>query len=166
MSAEGMLGELMAQFEATLDELSQDPSIDPQTRELLRSQFSEAVADLGTMAGAPAEIPGRAVWVDAVQALQASGSVAESEVNDLIRQVNHALEPLERRESQVAIEFGRRLQTEGEEAALAWFRTQSQRAKDAEAHQRQATVPPSAAATPLRNDVIKSRSNRLRGPPR
>lgn len=158
---------LLRQFESTLQELQDDPSLDAETRNMLHQQFTQALGELGTVAGAPAELPSRAMWMDAVQALQAGGGISDDEVNELIRQVNQALEPLQRQESQLALEFGRRLQAQGEEAALAWFRTESQRAKDAESATGQATQPlPSGPDAPLRNEMIQARAHRLRGPPR
>jgi len=157
--------ELMQQFDAALQDLQNDPSLDRDTREQLRQQFAQALSDVGTGENVPAGIPDRAVWMDAVQALQASGAVKESEANDLIRQINHALEPLQRRESQLAIEFSRRLQTEGQDKALAWFRKESKDAADAPRAEPASRPVPSDKSRPLRTEVVNSRSRRLRGPP-
>lgn len=158
------MDELMRQFDAALQEMQSDPALDPATREMLHQQFAQALSDMGTVEGAVADIPDRAMWMDAVQALQASGEVSESEVNDLIRQINQALQPLQRRESQLAIEFSRRLQTEGQERALAWFRKESKGLSDvpkAEASR----IAPLEKTRPLRTEVVNSRSRHLRGPP-
>lgn len=158
------MDELMRQFDAALQEMQSDPALDPATREMLHQQFAQALSDMGTVEGAVADIPDRAMWMDAVQALQASGEVSEGEVNDLIRQINQALQPLQRRESQLAIEFSRRLQTEGQEKALAWFRKESKGLSDvpkAEASR----IAPLEKTRPLRTEVVNSRSRHLRGPP-
>ena len=159
------MAELMQQFDAALQDLQNDPSLDRDMREQLRQQFAQALSDAGTGENAPAGIPDRAVWMDAVQALQASGAVKESEANELIRQVNQALEPLQRRESQLAIEFSRRLQTEGQEKALAWFRKESKDTADAPRAEPASRPAPSDKSRPLRTEVVNSRSRRLRGPP-
>lgn len=158
--------ELLQHFESALQDMQQDPSLDAETCDLLRQQFVQTLGDLNSIEGTAAEIPGHAMWIDALQALQAGGDISESEANDVIRQVNHALQPLQRRESQIAIEFSRRLQSEGEGKALAWFHEEQQRAKDAEAAE--VAVKPALGETssPLRNEVVNSRSHRLRGPPR
>jgi hypothetical protein len=158
------MDELMRQFETALQEMQNDPSLDRDTREFLRQQFAQTLSDVGSGENEPAGIPDRAVWMDAVQALQASGAVKESEVNDLIRQINQALQPLQRRESQLAIEFSRRLQTDGQDEALAWFRKESQQSDNAaDAEPSSSFVSPESR--PLRAEVVNSRSRRLRGPP-
>lgn len=160
------MDELMQQFDAALQELQDDPSLDRDTRELLRQQFAQALSDVGTGENEPAGIPDRAVWMDAVQALQASGDISGSEANDVIRQINHALQPLQRRESQLAIEFSRRLQSEGEEKALAWFREESKHDKDVPVAGGGSRPASPGKSPPLRNEAVNSRSHRLRGPPR
>lgn len=159
------INDLMQQFNAALQELQDDPSLDPATRETLQQQFAQALGDMGNVEGAAAGIPDRAMWMDAIQALQASGEVSEDEVNDLIRMINQALQPLQRRESQLAIEFSRRLQTDGEEKALAWFRQSSKEVPQAAAVAQGSTAPSRGASNPLRSEVVNSRSRRLRGPP-
>ncbi len=158
------MDELMRQFDAALQEMQNDPALDPATREMLHQQFAQALSDMGTVEGAVTDIPDRAMWMDAVQALQASGEVSESEVNDLIRQINQALQPLQRRESQLAIEFSRRLQTEGQEKALAWFRKESKSLSDAPKAEA-SRIAPLEKTRPLRTEVVNSRSRHLRGPP-
>ena len=151
--------QLLQQFESVLRE---DPGIDAETRDLIRAQFGQALADAATTPDMLAAVPDRESWMDAVRGLRESGAVDETEANDLVRQLDQALQPLQRRESQLAIEFSRRLQAEGQEKALAWFRQQT-----AEDNHEAATPPPAREnAAPLRNEVINSRSRRLRGPPR
>lgn len=145
--------------------LREDPSLDRDARDALMQQFEGAMS--ATNGGAPsiAALADRSLWVDAVQSLQSSGAMSESEANDLIRQINQALQPLQRRESQLAIEFSRRLQTEGEEKALAWFRKEAASLNNAPDAERAASTRPSAEVSPLRSETIHSRSRRLRGPP-
>ena len=159
------IDQLLQQFESALRE---DPAIDSQTRELLQQQFKQAHsdADLGSGSGSVPAVLDRSVWLDAIQALQANGAVAENEVNELIRQFEQALQPLQRRESRLAIEFSRRIQTEGQEKALAWFRQETSKGS-AESTTVATPSPMLGGASPLlRSEVIHSRSRRLRGPPK
>lgn len=155
--------ELMQRFETVLAGLQNDPALDRDMRDRLKAQFSNTVRDIESSGGA-AVVPDRAAWMDTVQALQATGEIGQDEVNQLIRQINQALEPLQRRESQLAIEFSRRLQTEGQEKALAWFREESEAAGDT-GDTSVASKPSSQSSPLLRNEVVNSRSRRLRGPP-
>jgi hypothetical protein len=158
--------ELLRQFEEALHELENDPSMDLATRTMLRDEFTQAMRDMKHGSDTAVEIPDRAMWMDALQALQASGAVATDEVDELIRQVNQALQPLQRRDTRIALEFSRRLSTEGEEKALAWFRTETAKNKAEEGESVSAAAPPVATVSPiLRGDVVNSRSRRLRGPP-
>jgi hypothetical protein len=165
-AADPGMEELLRQFEGALHELEHDPSMDLATRTMLRDQFTQAMRDMKHGSDAAVEIPDRAMWMDALQALQANGSVASDEVDELIRQVNQALQPLQRRDTRIALEFSRRLRTEGEEKALAWFRTETARSRAEDGESAPAAAPPVASVTPiLRGDVVNSRSRRLRGPP-
>lgn len=154
--------QLLQQFDALLRE---DAGLDQPSRESLLRQYGEALEEADADADVLASLPGRGAWMDAVQALQESGAVAEDEANELVRRLDHALQPLQRRESQLAIEFTRRMQADGEAEALAWFRDQAAKAADA----RQSTAlspPPRAPVAPIGSEVVNSRSRRLRGPPR
>lgn len=154
---------LQQQFQ---DVLQEDLGLDRETLELLKVQFGHALEEVQAQQDAHPGIPDRAQWMDAMQALQASGQVSESEVNDLIRQINQALQPLQRRESQLAIEFSRRIGTDGQEKALEWFRQESARAQSSEAEPAASAEAPADVSPLLRSDVVNSRSRRLRGPPR
>ncbi len=144
--------------------LQDDPSLDRDARDALMQQFEDAIAGAGSHGATAAAFADRSVWMEAVQSLQSSGAMGESEANDLIRQINQALQPLQRRESQLAIEFSRRLQTEGEEKALAWFRKEAA-ALTINAADSERSPLPSADVSPIRSEVVNSRSRRLRGPP-
>ncbi|MCD9032386.1 hypothetical protein LDO32_11685 [Luteimonas sp. Y-2-2-4F] len=155
---------LLGQFAAALDE---DASLDAETKEFLKHQFGAALEDTTPAASALEQLGNRTLWVDAVQALQDSGALAEREANDLVRQLEGALAPLQRRESRLALEFSRRMQSEGEEQALSWFREQLQRGESAEADAASSTgIRAPDLAPQLRTDMTQSRSRRLRGPPK
>jgi len=160
-AASGMK-DFLKQLDAALQE---DPSLDRDARDDLMQQVQDAMSATAAV-GANAAPFDRSVWMDAVQSLQSSGAMGENEANELIRQINQALQPLQRRESQLAIEFSRRLQTEGEEKALAWFRKEAAGTAHAVDAQRMSQPSPSADnISPLRSEVVNSRSRRLRGPP-
>lgn len=155
--------DLLGQFDALL---AGNPAVDRETRDQLHGEFARALEDAAaTAATATASLPDRASWSETVQALHANGAIGDDEVNALIRTFDTSLQPLERRESRVALEFARRLATDGEEQALAWFRAQSAAATGG-AHAAQGRSAPLDAAPALRTDVVSSRSRRLRGPPR
>lgn len=158
------MDDFLRQLDAALQE---DPSLDRDARDALMQQFEDAMSVDGNNGGGAslAALADRSLWMDAVQSLQSSGAMGENEANDLIRQINQALQPLQRRESQLAIEFSRRLQTEGEEKALAWFRREAAALSNGGGAERTSVPTPSADVSPLRSEVVNSRSRRLRGPP-
>lgn len=158
-----LMGQLLGEFDAVL---ADNPAIDREMRDQLHTEFSRALEDAAaTAATATADLPDRASWSDTVHALQENGAIGGDEANELIRTFESSLQPLERRESRVALEFARRLATEGEDKALAWFRNQ---AVEANAGVAEAVTPPAPrdAGLALRTEVVSSRSHRLRGPPR
>jgi len=162
----GLMGQLMGEFDAVL---AANPGIDREMREQLQAEFSRALADAAdTAASATASVPDRASWSDTVHALHDNGAIGDEEANELIRTFDASLQPLERHESRVALEFARLLATEGEEKALAWFRTQGLKsaAGSTGAGDVAGGAPRDNADVALRNEVVNSRSRRLRGPPR
>lgn len=157
-----MIAQLMGEFESML---AANPAIDREAREQIQADFSRALEEAKeTAAVATASIPDRASWSDTVHALQDNGAIGDEEANELIRTFDASLQPLERRESRAALEFARILATEGEERALAWFRSQAVNGSTASADA--TPVPPDGTVATLRSDVVNSRSRRLRGPPR
>lgn len=151
---------LLEELEAVLRD---EPGLDSDMRQMLQAQFSEAVEAAERDPQATAVVPARGEWLDAIDALKQSGLLAEGEVNDLIRQIDGALAPLERRESKLAVEFSRRIQEHGHESALAWFR--QARAAEEGVSADQADAPRVDSVPAAGSEVIQSRSRRLRGPP-
>lgn len=143
--------------------LRDEPGLDSDMRQMLQAQFAEAVEMAERDPQATAAVPARGEWLDAIDALKQSGLLAEGEVNDLIRQIDGALAPLERRESKLAVEFSRRIQEQGHESAMEWFR--QARAAEDEASADEADAPRSGPVPAAGSEVIQSRSRRLRGPP-
>src|SRR5690606_17314897 len=118
--------QLLQQFESILEK---DLGVDAELREAMQQQFGHALSEAAASPAAT-EPPDRAAWMEAVQALHKSGSMDEDSANALVRQLDGLLQPLERRESRLAIEFGRRMQSDGADEALAWFREQRAAAQD------------------------------------
>jgi len=160
-SAEALADQLIRQFSTAL---SDDSDVDRDTAEFLTAQLTDALHKTAQAPDQMVEID-KSEWFATVRALQESGAMQEDEGNALIRQIDKALEPLDRRESKLAFEFSRRLREQGQEAALAWFRTESAKLQEED----KAEAPPHGFGTPeasLDSETIQSRSRRLRGPPR
>lgn len=109
----------------------------------------------------------KATWTNAVDQLTQNGDVSQSEANDLIRQIDQALKPLMRRESQIAVEFSRRIKNDGEENAVAWYKAESAKLKAAATGAKSSSTFETNDISPaLASEVVNSKSRRLRGPPR
>lgn len=154
---------LQQQFQAILQD---DATLGAEQRDQMArflEQSLERAAASASAGPASGEVFDRAAWMETVDLLRQSGNVAEDEADDLIRRLNDALEPLERRESQLALEFSRRMATEGQEKAIEWLRGQTEK-ESAQKAQESAALPQDDHP-PMRNEVVRSRSRRLRGPP-
>lgn len=145
--------------------LQGDVELDPEQRNQMGQIFEQALQDAAASTGPASEdVFDRNVWRETVDLLRQNGSVEGNEVDELIRSLDDALAPLERRESKLALEFSRRMAAEGEEAAIEWLRRQTD--KESAQQAQQSTPIPRDDHPSLRNEVVKSRSRLLRGPPR
>ncbi|MEZ0472850.1 hypothetical protein [Luteimonas salinilitoris] len=152
---------LQQQFQAILqDDATLGSEQRDQMARFLEQSLENAAASTGPASG---EAFDRAAWMETVELLRRSGGVPEDEADDLIRRLNDALEPLERRESQLALEFSRRMATEGQEKAVEWLRSQTE--KESVQKAQESAALPQDDHPPMRNEVVRSRSRRLRGPP-
>ena len=149
---------LIDDFEASLQD---DADLDQQGREFLSQQFTSAVKDAAVNVKAGSG-PQRSDWLETIEALRGMGVVDEDESNTLIRQLDQALQPLQRRNVQVAIEFSRRCKEQDEQSALEWLRAATAESADA---QQQAAPSPQGDHGTGGDTITKSRSRRLRGPP-
>lgn len=157
------MSQLLAEFDTLL---AGNPAVDRETRDQLHAEFARALEDAAaTAATATAALPDRASWSETVQALHDNGAIGDDEANNLIRTFDASLQPLERRESRVALEFARRLASEGEEQALAWFRSQAVNASGGGASALPGRSQAEDTVRVLRSEVTGSKSRRLRGPP-
>lgn len=157
---ESVRDEAMAELEATLrrhqSDISDEDAADLQQQ--FRRAFDEA-ADQGSQVQLE-----RSDWIETIEVLLQGGLIDEDESNRLVRQLDAALQPLQRREIRLAAEFSERCKTEGTEKALEWFRRESAKTQDADP----ANVIPAEFAdrpSPAGDSIIRSRSRRLRGPP-
>jgi len=156
------MADIQRQFQSLLEN---DTSLDVGQREHMGRFFEQALQDAAASPTSLSEdVFDTNAWRQTVDQLRLRGDVDQDEADHLIRSLNDALAPLERRESKLAIEFSRRLETEGEEKAIAWLR--SQPAHDADVPPKAQPHPAAEAFTALRTDVVNSRSRRLRGPPK
>lgn len=155
------LDELMRDFDAALAETH---GLDKAEQDHVRQIFADALADAAANPGI-SEMPDRSAWIETVESLQHLGAVDADEANHLVRQLDDALQPLQSTESRLAIEFSRRMQQDGEEAALAWLRETKSGNQAAAAVMGNGT-PNDLMLPPMGSEVVNSRSRRLRGPPR
>lgn len=154
---------LLDQFK---DMLQQEGSLGYDDRDELARVFEQALQDSSS---APSGLDAfdTATWRDTVDMLLQSGLVEQDEADHLVRSLNDALAPLQRRESRLAMEFSQRVEAEGQEKALEWFREASKAEQEpAVAQGPGAAAPDRTIASPLRGDTVNSRSRRLRGPPK
>lgn len=159
---EGM-AELQQKFQALLQE---QMDIGLEERAEMAKFFEQSIQDA---ARSPAplneEVFDKTTWSNTVDLMRKAGTVADDEADHLVRTINDALAPLERRESRLAIEFSRRMASDGEQKAVQWLQAQSAETR-VEAARKPQAAPLGDAAKPSGDETINSRSRRLRGPPR
>lgn len=155
--------ELLDQFRSAIS--SESPMADDEANNGLSRHFEDAL-----MAMSEEELLSP-VSIDDIKSTLHSLHQAETDGMDavdrgnLARKLDEALKPLERRETQLAFEFNRKLQTDGKEKALAWLQEQLA-APDPNTAAR-ASVPSSRTeSVSSSTDITQSRSRLLRGPPR
>ena len=155
---EAMRQQVIADFEASLRETS---SLDGGDLDGLLETFRQAVEETPLdVALTPFDPEDLAL---ALNGLVDNGVLAEDERNDLSRQIDDALGPLQTPDVQMAMEFASRCERDGEEAALEWFRNERSRSEDAN---QGGVAPADASGLPARDSIVNSKSRRLRGPPR
>lgn len=139
----------------------QDVEMDEGQRQQFGAQFEQAIRDAAANPKADTALE-RSDWLQAVDVLRQMGVVDENESNALVRQLDQAMQPLQRRNVQLAMEFSRRCEQDGEEQALEWFRaqtlTEGGASSEAPGHSTRSDLPQG-------DTILNSRSRRLRGPP-
>lgn len=141
-----------------------DSTLDREQRDALVAEFEraarDAAADPAAGSGSP---PTRADWLDTVEVLRKSGAIDEEHGNALVRELDEALQPIKQKNVQLAVEFSQRLQQDGLESALQWFKQQSTASSDNAGAT--ASHHPRVDGLDGSNLITQSRSRRLRGPP-
>lgn len=149
---------ILAEFESAL---RAQPGVGQEGLDFLMPFLRDAV-EQASLAPSRVDLDVNA-WLATFDAI-AGDALDETERNTLLRQLNEAIEPLNDAGTQVTLEFSRRLQADGEAAALAWLAEQR---KAAEKSAAVAPLPADRHGVPLAGAqaITRSRSRRLRGPP-
>jgi hypothetical protein len=148
---------LLADFEGALRE---QPGMDPEGLEFMLGHLRDALDDVDA---AQVATPDRGAWMQALDAFVGHGALSEEDRAALVRQLDAAIDPLQGADAQVATEFARRLQADGEQQALRWLKEQQAGARDEEDQAGIAAADTVVAPGP--ETITRSRSRRLRGPP-
>lgn len=147
--------QILSQFEAALRD---QEDLDEEGFEFLMGHLRDAV-ESASLQPELQELD-RNTWIRTFDAIVGE-HLDESDRNAFIRQLNEAIDPLNSAGVQIATEFARRLQADGETAALNWLAEQ----RAIEQARTQSPAPASDDAA-QRQSITRSRSRRLRGPPR
>lgn len=145
-----VLGELEAALRA-------QPGLDAEGLDFALQHFKEAVFSAPLEPHVDAH--NATAWADMLNSLVDSGLLQEADRNDLARDYESATQSLGSPEVARAIEFAKRLEADGEVEALAWL--QSQQEDDAAAREQRS----SATSAVAKDQITRSRSRRVRGPP-
>src|SRR5690606_27852607 len=153
-SAETAGRALLAQFQELLQ---QEGSLGQDDRDDLGRVSEQALQDSASSpSSAASDAFDASTWRETVEMLLQGGFVEQGEADHLIRSLNEALAPLQRRESRLAMEFSRRVETEGQEKALEWFRQASKAGAESATSRTSGAAPPDAAeGAPRRAETVK-----------
>ena len=162
--ADGLVEELAAALEdgGVLD-ANDRAALRSQVEAVLREQV-DATASGHASPPAPAA-SGRSEWIETIEGLRKNGVLTEDDANALVRQLDTILSPAQNKDVELAVEFGRRFQEEGQERALAWFKAQLS-ATPGEGTAAGGAAKPSDPPLALATAIVNSKSRRVRGPPR
>ena len=109
---------LVIQFEETL---RQDRNLSAEEREQIVGAYSEALKQTPRQLGPPDLQLIRASFSDTIDRLAELGILDNSDKQTLSAEIDTALRELDTDEVRLALEYGRRLEEEGEEAAREWL---------------------------------------------
>jgi len=112
--------ELQQQFESFL---SSEQGMDPAERQELARLFQQSMEDAARAPETAAPFD-RNAWRNTVESLQTVGGLSEDDAARLIRSLNDALDAFESKESKIAVEFARRIESDGQDSAIDWLRAQ------------------------------------------
>lgn len=150
--------EALGKVEATL---RAQGGLDAEDFDAVIEHLRKAVAEAQLQPGLAG--PDRNTWVETLETLVQNGLLAQDEREALIRQFGEATSPLQSRDVQIALELAQRIERDGEEKAMEWLA--SQQPGDAKADKAVGAVAV-AAVVDGKQAITRSRSRRLRGPPR
>ena len=109
---------LVIQFEETL---RQDRNLSADEREQILGAYSEALKQTPRQLGPPDLQLIRASFSDTIDRLAELGILDNSDKQNLSAEIDTALRELDTDEVRLALEYGRRLEEDGEEAAREWL---------------------------------------------
>jgi|GEM_PF-3824346 len=152
---------ILAEFEAALRE---NPLIDADGIDFALEQFRDAIRQASLQP--KKTTPSKELWLETLALLSDNALIQEEDRATLSKVFNEHLG--ENSEGvQQALEFSRRLDEEGEAAALRWL--QNRRFESSAASESASTTKPDTQApraeVPYGATAIKLKSRRLRGPP-
>ena len=141
--------------------LREEPGIDQEELGYVMQVFRQAVMDAPLGSGLTPARPED--FTSALDAMTAAGLIDSSSRISAERQIREAFAPLETEEVQIALEYARRIHSDGEEAALEWLQ---ERKNQLAASGESDGVVPARAAPRLAHSVTQGRARKPRGPPR
>ncbi len=140
--------------------LEKQPGLDAEGRDFIVDHFRQAIVD------APADPklapPDPESWTQALNMLVESGLIEENDRNALARQFDDVLLPMQQAEAKRALEFAERVRRDGEASALEWLNAQEGGTSNPES----SGLATAVAGTESAESITRSRSRRLRGPPK
>lgn len=104
-------------------------------------------------------------WIEVLEELAAANTQAgvdDDDHNALLRQIGELRTSFDNPELQIALEYSRRLQADGEAEASAWLARRRAEQGDASVAEQAGDH---GAASVIPQSIVRSRSRRLRGPP-
>lgn len=147
---------LLEELESTLREQF---DAGDENADLLLENFREAIES--AQIEPTVALLDRKVWLETIDALARTQEISDSDRDELIREYDEAFRFMEDHEVKIALEFAQRIQRDGREKALEWFNKQQAKGSEPDTPD----LHPSATSHSPQA-ITKSKSRRLRGPPR
>ncbi len=147
---------VLEELEAALRE---QPGLDAEGLDFALKHFKEAV--FSAPLDPQVDVQNATAWTDMLNTLVDGGLLQEGDRNDLTRDFEAAMHSLAEPDVALAIEFAKRLESDGEAEAIAWLQ-QRRDADDVAACEQQSSTTDVVA----KDQITRSRSRRVRGPPK
>lgn len=142
-------------------ELLDQRSLSSDEIDLLMAHFRQAINEAPLEPHA-AQLDA-AAWVAQLEQFVSSDLTEGADRAELIRQISQLKESIENKSLQIALEYSERLQRDGEAEAMKWLAAKHEEQVQAQVERQAETLPRESG---LRQSVTRSKSRRLRGPPR